>query len=89
MNKINKKEMNKYRKEYCEENGKVSINPENTALYDYIKHLENKLAEAEQLRLCGVGVRSEQLVCGCGRNHTKGETDRNECSVCWVKIEAN
>lgn len=38
--------MNKYRKEYCEENGLVKINPENTKLYDYIEHLENKLEQA-------------------------------------------
>ena len=43
--------MNKYRKEYCEENGMVKINPENTKLYDYIKHLENKLEQAENERL--------------------------------------
>ena len=46
--------MNKYRKEYCEENGRVKINPENTKLYDYIKHLENKLEQAEQLALTDV-----------------------------------
>lgn len=46
--------MNKYRKEYCEENGRVKINPENTKLYDYIKHLENKLEQAEQLTLTDV-----------------------------------
>ena len=46
--------MNKYRKEYCKENGSVKINPENTKLYDYIKHLENKLEQAEQLTLTDV-----------------------------------
>tara|TARA_R110002124_G_scaffold223864_1_gene389154 strand:+ start:41 stop:286 length:246 start_codon:yes stop_codon:yes gene_type:complete len=48
--------MNKYRKEYCKENGSVKINPENTKLYDYIKHLENKLEQAEQLTLTDVVV---------------------------------
>ncbi len=55
--------MNKYRKEYCEENGRVKINPENTKLYDYIKHLENKLEQAEQLTLTDVVGQSEQLDC--------------------------
>ena len=49
--------MNKYRKEYCKENGSVKINPENTKLYDYIKHLENKLEQAEQLTLTDVSTR--------------------------------
>ena len=49
--------MNKYRKEYCKENGSVKINPENTKLYDYIKHLENKLEQAEQLTLTDVITR--------------------------------
>tara|TARA_R110000803_G_scaffold77421_5_gene142297 strand:+ start:2449 stop:2697 length:249 start_codon:yes stop_codon:yes gene_type:complete len=51
--------MNKYRKEYCKENGSVKINPENTKLYDYIKHLENKLEQAEQLTLTDVSQQSE------------------------------
>lgn len=59
--------MNKYRKEYCEENGRVKINPENTKLYDYIKHLENKLEQAEQLTLTDV-VKQSELLCECGGN---------------------
>ena len=53
--------MNKYRKEYCEENGRVKINLDNTKLYDYIKHLENKLEQAEQLTLTDVSQQRELL----------------------------
>lgn len=61
--------MNKYRKEYCEENGIVQINPENTKLYDYIKHLEIKLAKAEQLILSGVS----KCTCDIPSNQTHFE----------------
>jgi len=74
--------MNKYRKEYCKENGSVKINPENTKLYDYIKHLENKLEQAEQLTLTDVGSTS----CGkCDNTGVLWSKDRLSAKTCGCK----
>lgn len=71
--------MNKYRKEYCEENGRVKINPDNTKLYDYIKHLENKLEQAEQLALTDV-VGSAEVDC---LNYSQGyDRCEKKCKKC-------
>lgn len=79
--------MNKYRKEYCEENGRVKINPENTKLYDYIKHLENKLEQAEQLTLTDVSQQSELLlsaICQFTKRNTQKEIQEVEK---WIETD--
>lgn len=69
--------MNKYQKEYCLENGLVSINAENAPLSEYIEHLENKLAQTEQLILSGV------IVSGVGKyNKMVGIHDKYTCPIC-------
>ena len=49
--------MNKYREEYCRENGLMYIKPENTSMNDYVEFLENKLNEAINYSQCSIQLK--------------------------------
>lgn len=79
--------MNKYRIEYCEENGFTKINPENTEIKGYVKYLENKLNEAEAkiklLDLHFVSVPKGTVCPKCGSSDYDEDSNVKRCIDCY------